>query len=138
MISVEHINLAFDNATSAFRGSAEYRGLVAGDAAPQAAREFIGNVFRTHYLSSHIVALCFASLPSAAAALLKENLLEEMGRSEEEKPHSALLINLAQGAGFSEKEIDGLIDDARRQLALFCGTRVPVATLRELCLSVLL
>jgi pyrroloquinoline quinone (PQQ) biosynthesis protein C len=45
---------------------------------------------------------------------------------------------LARGAGFSPKEIEDLVDDARRQLALFCATRVPVATLRELCLSVLL
>src|SRR5688572_20605151 len=138
MISVEHINLAFDNATSAFRGSAEYRGLVAGDAAPQAAREFVGNVFRTHYLSSHIVALCFAALPSDAAELLKENLLEEMGRSEDEEPHSALLLQMARGLGFRQSEIEQLISDARGRLASFCATRVPVATLRELCLSVLL
>ena len=137
MISVEHINLAFDNATRAFRGSAEYRGLVAGDASPQAAREFIGNVFRTHYLSSHIVALCFAALPADAAALLKENLLEEMG-SEREQPHSALLLEMARGLGFDQREIDELIVDARRRVATFCATRVPVATLRELCLSVLL
>jgi L-Ala-D/L-Glu epimerase len=138
MISAKQITEVFENATHDFRESPAYRDLVSGKATAKSVREFIGDIFRTHYLSSHIVALCFASLPSAAAALLKENLLEEMGRSEEEKPHSALLINLAQGAGFSEKEIDGLIDDARRQLALFCGTRVPVATLRELCLSVLL
>ena len=138
MISAKQITEVFENATRDFKESLAYRDLVSGEATAQSVREFIGDVFRTHYLSSHIVALCFASLPSAAAALLKENLLEEMGRSEEEKPHSALLIKLAQGAGFSEKEIDGLIDDARRQLALFCATRVPVATLRELCLSVLL
>ena len=137
MISVEHINLAFDNATRAFRGSAEYRGLVAGDASPQAVREFTGNVFRTHYLSSHIVALCFAALPADAAALLKENLLEEMG-SEREQPHSALLLEMARGLGFDQREIDELIVDARRRVATFCATRVPVATLRELCLSVLL
>jgi L-Ala-D/L-Glu epimerase len=47
-------------------------------------------------------------------------------------------LELARGTGFSEKEIECLVDDARRQVALFCATRVPVATLRELCLSVLL
>ena len=138
MISANQITEVFENATRDFKESLAYRDLVSGEATANSVREFIRNVFRTHYLSSHIVALCFASLPSAAAALLKENLWEEMGRSEEEKPHSALLIELAQGAGFSAQEIDGLVDDARRQLALFCATRVPVATLRELCLSVLL
>jgi L-alanine-DL-glutamate epimerase-like enolase superfamily enzyme/pyrroloquinoline quinone (PQQ) biosynthesis protein C len=138
MISAEQITEVFENATREFMDSPAYRDLVSGHATPDAAREFIRDVFRTHYLSSHIVALCFASLPSNAAALLKENLLEEMGRSEEEKPHSALLLELARGTGFSEKEIEQLVDDARRRVALFCATRVPVATLRELCLSVLL
>ena len=112
MISVDQITLAFDNATREFRESAEYQSLVSGRASGEAVREFIRNVFRTHYLSSHIVALCFASLPCAAAELLKENLMEEMGRSEEEKPHSALLLAFARGVGFAESEIDQLIADA--------------------------
>jgi L-Ala-D/L-Glu epimerase len=138
MISADQITEIFENATREFKESPAYGDLVSGEATEEFVREFIRDVFRTHYLSSHIVALCFASLPSTAAALLKENLLEEMGRSEEEKPHSALLIELACGAGFSPKEIEDLVDDARRQLALFCAIRVPVTTLRELCLSVLL
>jgi L-Ala-D/L-Glu epimerase len=138
MISAEQITQAFDNATRQFRESAEYQGLVSGDAGPDSAREFLRNVFRTHFLSSHIVALCFASLPSGVAELLRENLMEEMGRSEDEKPHSALLLELARGVGFTQQEIDGLIADARQRVALFCATRLPVATLRELCLAVLL
>ena len=138
MISADQITQAFDDSTREFRDSPEYQSLVTGDASAEAAREFIRNVFRTHYLSSHIVALCFASLPSDAAVLLKENLLEEMGRSEEEKPHAALLLDLARGIGLPEDEIDRLIADARRRIATFCAVRVPVATLRELCLSLLL
>jgi muconate cycloisomerase len=138
MISAEQITREFESATNDFRASAEYQALVSGGAAAEAAREFLRNVFRTHYLSSHIVALCFASLPSGAAELLKENLLEEMGRSEHEQPHSALLLELARGIGFSPEEIDRLIADARERVALFCAARVPAATLRELCLGVLL
>jgi pyrroloquinoline quinone (PQQ) biosynthesis protein C len=138
MISAAQITEVFESATREFTDSPAYRDLVSGQATPEAAREFICDVFRTHYLSSHIVALCFALLPSHAAALLKENLMEEMGRSEEEKPHSALLLELARGTGFSEMEIERLVADARRQVAFFCATRLPVATLRELCLSVLL
>ena len=138
MISTEQITQAFDGATRRFRESEEYQDLVLGRAGPDTAREFLRNVFRTHFLSSHIVALCFASLPSSAADLLRENLMEEMGRSENEKPHSALLLNLASGVGFAQREIDELIADARQRVALFCATRVPAATLRELCLAVLL
>jgi len=138
MINAEEITKAFDDATREFTESVEYRELVAGRVTVGIAREFLRNVFRTHYLSSHIVALCFASLPSSAAELLKENLLEEMGRSDEEKPHSALLLEMARSLSFSQEEIEELVADAKQRVALFCATRVPVATLRELCLSVLL
>ena len=138
MVAVEQILKHLENATGEFKESPEYRELIAGNASTDAAHEFIRNVFRTHYLSSHIVALCFAALPSSAAGLLKENLMEEMGRSENEKPHSALLLELARGVGFADGEINELVADARRRVAIFCSTRVPVATLRELCLSVLL
>jgi L-Ala-D/L-Glu epimerase / N-acetyl-D-glutamate racemase len=138
MISTDRITQAFAAAAQEFRNSDDYRGLVLGQSAPEGAREFLRNVIRTHYLSAHIVALCFAALPSSAAELLKENLLEEMGRSEDGKPHSALLLEMARGMGFTEDEIARLVADARQRVALFCATRVPVATLRELCLSVLL
>ena len=138
MITVEQITDVFARATDEFKDSGDYQDLLSGTASAGTAHEFLRNVFRTHYLSSHIVALCFAALPSRAAELLKENLLEEMGRSEVEKPHSALLLEMARGVGFTQHEIDGLIADARQRVAIFCATRVPVATLRELCLSVLL
>ena len=138
MISAKQIRDAFDAATDEFSASTDLLELVSGQAQPRGVQEFIRNVFRTHYLSSHIVALCFAALPSTAASLLKENLLEEMGHSENEPPHSALLLELAQGIGFSAAEIEDLIADSCRQLAIFCATRVPFPTLRELCLSILL
>src|SRR5256886_784266 len=138
MITAQQIRDVYEKASSEFAGSASYRHLLGGQADADEVRDFIRNVFLTHYLSSHIVALCFASLPSSAADLLKENLLEEMGRSEEEKPHSALLLEMARGMEFSEDEIAGLVIHAREKLAIFCATRVPVTTLRELCLAVLL
>ena len=138
MISTAEIRSVYEKATAEFTESREFRTLVAGHASPDFVRQFLFNVFRTHYLSAHIVALCFAALPSEAAALLKENLLEEMGHSEDEPPHSALLLKLAEGIGCSQQEIDNLIDDARRQVAVFCASRVPLATLREICLAVLL
>jgi len=138
MISTAIILSAYEKATAEFIESREFQTLVAGQASPEFVREFARNVFRTHYLSAHIVALCFAALPSHAAALLKENLLEEMGRSEDEPPHSALLLKLAEGIGCTPAQIDRLIADARRRLSEYCATRVPLPTLREICLAVLI
>jgi L-Ala-D/L-Glu epimerase len=138
MTNAKDIEIFFARATEEFKNSDEYHELLSGSGSAESAREFLRNVFRTHYLSSHIVALCFAALPSRAAALLQENLMEEMGRSETEQPHSALLLEMARGVGFSQAEVDALLADARQRVAIFCATRVPVATLRELCLAVLL
>ena len=138
MISRKQIRAAYEQASSEFTESREFQLLVSGQAGPAFVREFIRNVFRTHYLSAHIVALCFAALPSQAAALIKENLLEEMGHTPEEPPHSALLLELAEGCGFTASEIDGLIDDARRRVGEFCAARVTLPTLREICLAVLI
>ena len=138
MVAAQRIVRYFEEATAEFKQTTEYRNLVGGSAGMATAHEFLRNIFRTHYLSAHIVALCFASLPSTAAEMLKENLREEMGRSEHEPPHSQLLLEMARAIGFDQDAIDQLIADARQRVALACATRVPVATLRELCLSVLL
>ena len=138
MITTERIRAVYQHATDEFLESDEFAALVSGQAAPAFVREFARNVFRTHYLSAHIVALCFAALPSNAAALLKENLLEEMGRSENDPAHSTLLLKLAEGTGCSPQEIDKLIDDSRLRVSEFCATRVGLPTLREICLAVLL
>lgn len=68
MISADQISETFAAATREFRDGAEYRSLVSGGASDASVREFLRNVFRTHYLSAHIVALCFAALPASAAA----------------------------------------------------------------------
>lgn len=138
IVSGQRITEVFAAATDAFRAAEIYRALVSGEASHEIAREFICNVFRTHYLSAHIVALCFASVPSKSSALLKENLLEEMGGGDHGAPHAALLVELARGAGFAEEEIASLAEDARQRLAVFSAARVPAASLREICLSVLL
>ncbi|HLN85408.1 MAG TPA: enolase C-terminal domain-like protein, partial [Candidatus Limnocylindrales bacterium] len=138
MITTERIRAVYENATNEFIASGEFVALVSGQASPEFVRQFARNVFRTHYLSAHIVALCFAALPSDAAALLKANLLEEMGHSENEPPHSALLLKLAEGIGCLPLEIYQLIADARRRVGEFCATRLSLPTLREICLAVLI
>ena len=67
MSAKEKIRAAYEEATREFTASPEFDALVSGQASPEFVREFVRNVFRTHYLSAHIVALCFAALPSAAA-----------------------------------------------------------------------
>jgi pyrroloquinoline quinone (PQQ) biosynthesis protein C len=127
----------FGKATTDFLSSPSLQELLSGKSTRAELLIFISNVFTTHYLSSHIVAFCFASLPSEASALLKENLSEEMGHADEEA-HSVLLLKLAKGAGFTDSDIEQLIDESRQQIRTFCAINIPFPTLRDLCLSVLL
>ncbi|HET9918109.1 MAG TPA: hypothetical protein VFQ89_13435, partial [Candidatus Binatia bacterium] len=64
MVAAQQIVKYFEQATEEFKQASEYRELMGGGAGEAAAREFLRNIFRTHYLSAHIVALCYASLPS--------------------------------------------------------------------------
>jgi peptidyl-prolyl cis-trans isomerase SurA len=67
MISTAEIRAVYEHATAQFIESREFQVLVSGRASEDFVRQFLLNVFRTHYLSAHIVALCFAALPSNAA-----------------------------------------------------------------------
>jgi len=138
MVSEKQIADTFGKAAAEFAASEPVRKLLDGKSTAAQVAEFVKNVVRTHSFSSHIVAFLYASLPTAAAEMIKENLLEEMGVGEDKQPHSALLLLLARGAGFSEAEIDKLLDDARQQIRVFCAQKIPFSTLQELCLSMLL
>ena len=138
MISPKQIGDAYERATLEFSNSKPFEKLISGKLNRDELQSFISNVFQTHYLSSHIIAFLFATLPSKASELLKENLLEEMGLSQEGKAHSVLLLDLAGGAGFNDKDIERLIYESQQQLRMFCAKNNPFPTLRDLVLSILL
>ena len=100
--------------------------------------DFIGNVFRTHFNSPHILAFLFSSLPTPTSGLLRDNLLEELGLTSGGPAHPPLLVDLARGAGFMEIEVSKLVSESQDQIRQFCSTPPPFQTLRDLNLSVLL
>ena len=82
------------------------------------------NLFRhfipTHLSSVQILAILFSLAPREAFELVKGNLLEEIGLEEGDKAHPDMLIDLAQGLGFSEQEIrrlSAVVDESRRAFA---------------------
>ena len=70
--------------------------------------------------------------------MVKENLLEEMGLEESEKSHPDMLIDLAQGLGFSQPDILQLSAEADEVRRSFSSSKVPYDSLRDLGLSILL
>ena len=70
MIAEQFIRAAYENATTEFIESAEFEALVSGQASSEFVREFLRNVFRTHYLSSPSIKL-FAIPPRAATRAMR-------------------------------------------------------------------
>ena len=114
------------------------RRLISGQMTRQELLRFFRNFIPTHLSSVQILAFLFSLAPGDAFELVRGNLLEEMGLEEGDKAHPDMLIDLAQGLGFSEQEIrrlSGVADESRRA---FASAPLPQKTLREMGLSILL
>jgi len=140
MISAQQISDAFAKATQEFAASPDYVAFISGQAGPEVLRAFIGNVFRTHYLSSHIVALCYAVLPSGSAApLLKEHGLLAL-YEEVERPLIPVLARMELDGirvdperleGFA-KELERYLDNLTREIHTLAGESFNVNSPKQL------
>lgn len=89
-----------------------------GEAARGEYDALIVKVCETHLLSAHFVAFAYSLAPPAAANSFAHNLLEELGTAGE-VAHSALLVQLLEGAGLAHLEAP-----ARREALLRLRDRV--------------
>ena len=112
--------------------------LISGQMNREELLKFFRNFIPTHLSSVQILALLFSLAPTGASDLVKGNLLEEMGLEEGEKPHPDMLIDLAQGLGFSEQEIKRLSAVADESRRTFASAPMAQKTLRDMGLSILL
>ena len=114
------------------------RRLISGQMTREELRKFFRHFIVTHLNSVQILSFLLSLAPRDAAGLVRENLLEEMGLVEGEKAHPEMLIDLAQGLGFSHGDILRLSAEADEVRGAFASTIVPYRTLRDLGLSILL
>ena len=105
--------------------------------APQV-KALFQNFIVTHLNSIQILSFLFSLAPPPASDLVAENLLEEMGVEQGERPHPELLLDLARGLGFTERETDRLVVQAQEERRKFLSSALPYSTLRELGFAVLL
>ena len=138
MMRPNEIQETYLRAATDFWNCKSMRNLCSGKLPQDDLRDFISNVFRTHFNSPHILAFLFSSLPSHTSGLLRDNLLEELGLTSGGPAHPPLLVDLAKGAGFTEVEVSKLVSESQDQIRQFCSTPMPLPTLRDLILSVLL
>jgi len=111
--------------------------LLAGRMERAELRDLFHRFIVTHLNSVQILSFLHAIVPTPAAGLVRENLLEEMGLEEAEKPHPELLVDLARGLGFSEQDITRLRAEAEESKRLFASAPVR-GDLKDLGLSMLL
>ena len=114
------------------------RRLISGQMTREELLKFFRNFIPTHLSSVQILALLFSLTPTGASELVRGNLLEEMGLEEGEKAHPDMLIDLAQGLGFSEQEIRRLSVVADESRRAFASAPMPQKNLRDIGLAILL
>ena len=124
--------------TEAFAGSDLFKWLRYGKAAREVYDEFITRLCRTHLNSPQILAFLYSLAPPRVAGLVEHNMLEELGRDEVGIAHPALLIRLAQAAGFDQRACAELEAQSRDELRHLATDAILFGTLREFGLTVLL
>ena len=127
-----------ERTTSEALADKRVQALLSGEMSPEDLRAFFRSFIVTHLNSVQILSFLFSVAPRAASDLVKENLLEEMGLEESEKSHPDMLIDLAQGLGFSQPDILQLSAEADEVRRSFSSSKVPYDSLRDLGLSILL
>jgi hypothetical protein len=131
------IETLFAQQVESLTGSAEFRALERGTAAPGQYDAFIENVARAHLRSPQLLAFLYALAPPAAADDLRHNLLEELGLDEEAgRPHPDLLKDLLAGAGLAHRlpALEAEADDDLRRVVV---DPLLYGTLREVGLAAL-
>ena len=114
------------------------RSLLSGGMARLELHTFFRHFIVTHLSSVQILSFLHSLAPPDAIELVRENLLEEMGLEEGERAHPDLLLDLAQGLGFTAPETEQLMAESREARRRFSSAILPYQTLRELGLSILL
>ena len=127
-----------ERTTSEALADKRVQALLSGEMSREDLRVFFRNFIVTHLNSVQILSFLFSVAPREAFELVKENLLEEMGLEESEKSHPDMLIDLAQGLGFSQQDILQLSVEADEVRRNFSSSRVSYDSLRDLGLSILL
>ena len=129
---------ALEEATSEALEDQRLRRLISGQMTREELRKFFRHFIVTHLNSVQILSFLLSLAPRDAAGLVRENLLEEMGLAEGEKAHPEMLVDLAQGLGFSHGDILQLSAEADEVRRAFASTVMPQRTLRDVGLSILL
>ena len=135
----ETITDAFERALTEFQEDARFGLLLSGSMNRDAMVGFSRRFIVTHLNSVQLLAFLYSVSPRNIAALVRENLLEEMGLEQEGGvAHPDLLVTLARGLGCSDADIAALHTAADQLHQSFVAQPLDYHSLRTLGLSLLL
>jgi hypothetical protein len=98
------IEALFRREVAALVADPRFTALERGTAGRQAYDTLVASIVRAHACSPQLVAFLYALAPPAAAHALAHNVLEELGRDEDDGvPHPAMLRRLAAAAGLGAR-----------------------------------
>ncbi len=134
----ETITDAFEQALAGFQADARFQLLLSGGMSRGALSGFCRRFIITHLNSVQLLAFLYSVSPRNIAALVRENLLEEMGLEQGGEAHPELLVTLARGLGYSDADIAALHTAADQLHRSFVAQPLDYNSLRTLGLSLLL
>ena len=114
------------------------RKLLEGQMPMRQVRDFFRHFIVTHLNSVQVLSFLNTVVPDESSALVRENLLEEMGLEEAEHSHPELLLDLARGFGAGEGESRKLEAEARDARRRFAAAPLAYPSLRELGMAIFL
>lgn len=138
MAAEETVRGLMERTTAEALGDPRLRSLLSGQMSRDDMQAFFRCFIVTHLNSVQILAFLTSIAPPQASHAIRENLLEEMGFKESEKSHPELVVDLAGGLGYTEKDIIRVYAEAHEARRAFIGSPIPYGTLREFGLAVLL
>jgi pyrroloquinoline quinone (PQQ) biosynthesis protein C len=132
------VETEYGKQTDALSSCEPFQALEAGRVSTQAYEDFIANLCKTHLRSPQILGFLFSVAPPTAIEHIKHNMLEELGLDDEGVSHPALLLTLAEGAGFDKARCKDLERLAQEELRRIASEPLLFGTIKEVGLSALL
>jgi L-alanine-DL-glutamate epimerase-like enolase superfamily enzyme len=131
------LNQPLEKAIGTAMADGRIESLLAGQMSHPELHTFFRRLIVAHLNSGHLMGFLYSLAPPGADGLLRQKLKKELG-AEGDPSRSDLLLDLARGLGFTDRERERLIAEANEVRRKFATEAAPSLTLRQAGLSILI
>ena len=136
-MALEEFDQAIEKATGAAITDTRIESLLAGRMSQADLHAFFRRLIVAHMNSGHTLGFLYSLAPPGAYDMLRQNLAKELG-AEGDQTGPDLLLELAKGIGFTDRERDRLTAEANEARRRFSTEAASSPNLRQAGLSILI